>query len=59
MQDILARADDNTNFDDEDGVTVLALATIGENLSVAVNVVEDAARTRVQVIIYWLDGFQS
>ncbi|WP_242446326.1 GEVED domain-containing protein [Photobacterium angustum] len=56
LQDILARADDNNNFDDEDGVTVLALATIGENLSVAVNVVEDAARTSTGQRIYgWMD----
>ncbi|WP_318522782.1 GEVED domain-containing protein [Photobacterium leiognathi] len=56
LQDILARADDNTNFDDEDGVTVLALATIGENLSVTVNVVEDAARTSTGQRIYgWMD----
>ncbi|WP_318459256.1 GEVED domain-containing protein [Photobacterium leiognathi] len=56
LQDILARADDDNNFDDEDGVTVLTLATIGENLSVAVNVVEDAARTSTGQRIYgWMD----
>ncbi|WP_305374921.1 GEVED domain-containing protein [Photobacterium leiognathi] len=56
LQDILARADDNNNFDDEDGVTVLAFATIGENLSVAINVVEDAARTSTGQRIYgWMD----
>ncbi|WP_419207958.1 GEVED domain-containing protein [Photobacterium leiognathi subsp. mandapamensis] len=56
LQDILSRADDNNNFDDEDGVTALTVATKGENFDIAINVVEDAARASTGQRLYaWMD----
>ncbi|WP_439899644.1 GEVED domain-containing protein [Photobacterium toruni] len=56
LQNIGAIADDNDNFDDEDGVSVVLSATKGENFDIAVNVVEDATRTSSGQRIYaWLD----
>ncbi|SKA53110.1 hypothetical protein CZ814_03381 [Photobacterium toruni] len=56
LQNIGAIADDNNNFDDEDGVTLVQSATKGEDLDITVNVVEDAARTSTGQRLYaWLD----
>ena len=56
LQDIGAIADDNNNFDDEDGVTIVFAATKGENFDMTVNVTGDAARTSTGQRIYaWLD----
>ena len=56
LQNIGAIADDDDNFDDEDGVTVVLSATKGEDLDITVNVVEDAARTSTGQRLYaWLD----
>ncbi|WP_408901499.1 GEVED domain-containing protein [Photobacterium piscicola] len=56
LQNIGAIADDNNNFDDEDGVSLVLSATKGENLDITVNVVEDAARTSTGQRLYaWLD----
>ncbi|HIF9448975.1 TPA: GEVED domain-containing protein [Photobacterium damselae] len=56
LQDIGAIADDNNNFDDEDGVTLVQSATKGENFDITVNVVEDAGRTSTGQRLYaWLD----
>ncbi|WP_394165832.1 GEVED domain-containing protein [Photobacterium piscicola] len=56
LQNIGAIADDDDNFDDEDGVTVVLSATKGENLDITVNVAEDAARTSTGQRLYaWLD----
>ncbi|HIF9195078.1 TPA: GEVED domain-containing protein [Photobacterium damselae] len=56
LQDIGAIADDNNNFDDEDGVTIVQSATKGENFNISVNVVEDAGRTSIGQRLYaWLD----
>ncbi|EHA1081848.1 DUF11 domain-containing protein [Photobacterium damselae] len=56
LQDIGAIADDNNNFDDEDGVTLVQSATKGENFDITVNVVEDSGRTSTGQRLYaWLD----
>ena len=56
LQNIGAIADDDDNFDDEDGVSVVLAATKGENFDITVNVVEDAARASSGQRIYaWLD----
>ncbi|MEC6823337.1 GEVED domain-containing protein [Photobacterium piscicola] len=56
LQNIGAIADDDNNFDDEDGVSVVLAATKGENFDITVNVVEDAARASSGQRIYaWLD----
>ncbi|MEC6907579.1 GEVED domain-containing protein [Photobacterium piscicola] len=56
LQNIGAIADDDDNFDDEDGVTVVLSATKGEHLDITVNVSEDAARTSTGQRLYaWLD----
>ncbi|WP_159458260.1 GEVED domain-containing protein [Photobacterium andalusiense] len=56
LQDIGAIADDNNNFDDEDGVTIVYAATKGENFDITVNITEDAARISTGQRIYaWLD----
>ncbi|WP_232603102.1 GEVED domain-containing protein [Photobacterium carnosum] len=56
LQNIGAIADDNDNFDDEDGVSVLLAATKGANFDIAINVAEDAARISSGQRLYaWLD----
>ncbi|HIF9064330.1 TPA: GEVED domain-containing protein [Photobacterium damselae] len=56
LQDIGAIADDNNNFDDEDGVTLVQSATKGEDFDITVNVVEDSGRTSTGQRLYaWLD----
>ena len=56
LQNIGATADDDDNFDDEDGVSLVLSATKGESLDITVNVVEDAARTSTGQRLYaWLD----
>ncbi|WIH21417.1 GEVED domain-containing protein [Photobacterium damselae] len=56
LQDIGAIADDNNNFDDEDGVTLVLSATKGENFDITVNVVEDSGRASTGQRLYaWLD----
>ncbi|HIF9257838.1 TPA: GEVED domain-containing protein [Photobacterium damselae] len=56
LQDIGAIADDNNNFDDEDGVTLVQSATKGENFDITVNVVEDSSRASTGQRLYaWLD----
>ncbi|HIF9313185.1 TPA: GEVED domain-containing protein [Photobacterium damselae] len=56
LQDIGAIADDNNNFDDEDGVTLVQSATKGENFDITVNVVEDSGRASTGQRLYaWLD----
>ncbi len=56
LQDIGALADDNNNFDDEDGINALLSATKGEDFELEIMVLEDAARTSTgQQLHAWLD----
>ncbi|OBU22165.1 hypothetical protein AYY21_02735 [Photobacterium aquimaris] len=56
LQDIGALADDNNNFDDEDGINALLSATKGEDFELEIMVLEDAARTTTgQQLHAWLD----
>ncbi|MEC6796469.1 GEVED domain-containing protein [Photobacterium sp. S4TG1] len=56
LQNIGAIADDDDNFDDEDGVSIVLAATKGENFDITINVVEDATRTSSGQQLYaWLD----
>ncbi|MCP4954552.1 MAG: hypothetical protein GY919_02900 [Photobacterium aquimaris] len=56
LQDIGALADDNNNFDDEDGINALLSATKGEDFDLEIMVLEDAARTTTgQQLHAWLD----
>ncbi|WP_283598323.1 GEVED domain-containing protein [Photobacterium phosphoreum] len=56
LQDIGALADDNNNFDDEDGINALLSATKGDDFNLEIMVLEDAARTSTgQQLHAWLD----
>ncbi|PSU70010.1 hypothetical protein C9J22_12495 [Photobacterium phosphoreum] len=56
LQDIGALADDNNNFDDEDGINALLSATKGNDFELEIMVLEDAARTTTgQQLHAWLD----